>query len=600
MSQGSLFSRFCPVCRRQFESDRVLCPGDGVRLLGTPVLLPREGNVFDGRYVIVETIGKGGMATIYRAVDRLDRSRCALKVLNTCLNTDEPSIRQFFNEARMVGRLQHPNIVRILDYGRTGVGYLYIAMELLEGQTLARLVRGNGPLGVERSIAVMAQVLDALQEAHARGTVHRDLKPENICLLDRDGLEQVKLLDFGIAHMAGSVVHRTLDIVGTPHYMSPEQIRSRVALPESDLYSAGVVLFEMLTGTRPFSGSSTLEILKNQIRAPIPGPEAVVPELASYPKLNDVVRKLMAKTPVQRFPTAGAVKESLTAACREHNIPLPGVWSGAVHLRTDVVKAEATPRDMRTVRKAMKAHQQVLSETPEDFSILDRTGCGSRRHVARPAKKAEAAREVVLTLLHVRLARSVDPDAQSVREWLDQHMTPWFEHVSRSHGLVCHDAGDELKVLFGYLDVSDSQADRAVSCARELICLVRRSFADPRRSCPVRCGITTGKVYLDADEDGPPDWMIRGSRIELAERLSRLCPEHAMVLCEETALRLSRFPAGQPLTSVATRWGDKVHTWLIRPDGGEGEVTGVPADVSQPGAWDAMDGNKLSGPGPLL
>jgi class 3 adenylate cyclase len=565
------------------------------------VLLPREGNVFDGRYVIVETIGKGGMATIYRAVDRQDQSRCALKVLNTCLNSDEPSIRQFFNEARMAGRLQHPNIVRILDYGRTRVGYLYIAMELLEGQTLARLVRGNGPFGVERSIAVMAQVLDALQEAHARGTVHRDLKPENICLLDRDGLEQVKLLDFGIAHLAGSVMHSTSDIVGTPHYMSPEQIRSRVALPESDLYSAGVVLYEMLTGTRPFSGSTTLEVLKNQIRAPIPTLEAVVPELASYPKLNDLVRKLMAKTPVQRFPTAGSVKESLVAACKEHGIPLPGVWSGAVHLSVDVEKAEATPRDMRAVRKAMKAHHQLLSETLDDFSILDLTGGdGGRRHVARPVKIADAAREVVLTLLHVRLVRGVEHDTQPVREWLDQHLPPWFECISERRGVVCHDAGDELKVLFGYLDAGEEQADRAVDCARELIQLIQRSLTKSHQSCPVRCGIATGKVYLDTDEDGPPDWMIRGSRIELAERLSRLCPEHAMVLCEETALRLSRLPAEQPLTSVATRWGDKVHTWLIRPDAGDGRGAGIPDVVSLPVAWDAMDGNELSRPGALL
>ena len=229
------YSLFCPRCRRHYEAERTVCPSDGWKLLEVPLTLPRPGNVFDSRYVILETIGKGGMATIYRGYDVPNRRQCALKVLKVKFTSEERAVVQFFNEARMARRLRHPNIVRIYDYGRTEIGYLYIAMELLSGQTLSRLIRRGGALEPARALNLFAQMTDALAAAHDCGTIHRDLKPENIFLCREDDRETVKLLDFGIAQFAGVAASTSRDICGTPAYMSPEQIRGKQALPASDL-----------------------------------------------------------------------------------------------------------------------------------------------------------------------------------------------------------------------------------------------------------------------------------------------------------------------------------------------------------------------------
>ena len=149
-------SLFCPQCRRQYEAERTVCPSDGARLLSVPLCYPRPGNVFDSRYVLLETIGKGGMATIYRGYDAQARCQCALKVLKVKFSSEERAVAQFFMEARLARMLNHPNIVRILDFGMTQVGYLYIAMDLLHGSTLSALIRNEGAMEPSRAVGIFA------------------------------------------------------------------------------------------------------------------------------------------------------------------------------------------------------------------------------------------------------------------------------------------------------------------------------------------------------------------------------------------------------------------------------------------------------------
>ena len=195
---------YCPLCRRHHRGASSVCPVDGHRLLPHAAPLPVKGNVIEGRFVLLESIGQGGMAEVFRALDGLHRKECAVKLMRTAFAGDEKSIRQFFTEARTVRRLRHPNIVRIVSFGCTVDGHPYMAMELLRGWSLASILKNHGALPPERAVPILAQLMDALEAAHRHGVVHRDLKPENIFLLPRDdGSERVKLLDFGIAQFRG-------------------------------------------------------------------------------------------------------------------------------------------------------------------------------------------------------------------------------------------------------------------------------------------------------------------------------------------------------------------------------------------------------------
>lgn len=282
-------------------------PADGRSLLG-------------GRYELVSQLGRGGMGTVWRAVQHpLDRE-VAVKVLRRDgLSTDESrrALRRFFKEARAIASLHHPHVISLYDFGESERGDFYLVMELLPGVALSEIVHRQGPMDLARAAWLLDQVLDALQEAHRNQIVHRDLKPENIQIGRRgDRSDFVTVLDFGIARATDldgreSPTKTTIEVCGTPAYMSPEQILGTAVDPRSDLYACGILLYEMLTGRVPFDAEQTVDIYLGHLKREPPQLSEFVPELADYPGLQELMDRFLAKNAADRMPDAKSARLAL-------------------------------------------------------------------------------------------------------------------------------------------------------------------------------------------------------------------------------------------------------------------------------------------------
>ena len=266
--------------------------------------------LFDGRYRIQRKLGAGGMADVYLAEDQELGRRVAIKILNGRHANDDQFIERFRREAKNAAALNHPSIVSIYDRGEAEDTY-YIAMEFLDGRTLKELIVGRGAAPINVAIEYGRQILSALRFAHRHGIVHRDIKPHNV-LVDAEG--RVKVTDFGIARAGTSQMTETGSIVGTAQYLSPEQARGGEVDPRSDLYSLGVVLYELLTGKTPFDGDTPVEIaMKHLSNAPKP-PSKLRPEVP--PELDKVVLRALAKNPDERYQSADEMEADLERVAR--------------------------------------------------------------------------------------------------------------------------------------------------------------------------------------------------------------------------------------------------------------------------------------------
>ena len=265
------------------------------------------GTVLDGRYAVKEVIGTGGMSIVYKAEDTQEGRLVALKVLKEEFVREPKSHRRFLNESRAIAMLSHENIVDVLDVNFEG-DVQYIVMEYLEGPTLKEYMVEHGALDVYDALHIVEQILSALKHAHERGVVHRDIKPQNIILVD--GNETVKVMDFGIAHVQNySTITISDKAIGTVHYISPEQAKGRPADERSDIYSTGVILYEMLTGKLPFDADSAVSVALMQVQQkPVP-PSQIVPDIP--PAVEHIVMKAMRKNVEARYQNAGEMLEDI-------------------------------------------------------------------------------------------------------------------------------------------------------------------------------------------------------------------------------------------------------------------------------------------------
>ncbi|GHF62402.1 serine/threonine protein kinase [Streptomyces thermodiastaticus] len=262
---------------------------------------PLVGQVLDGRYRIDARIAVGGMATVYRALDtRLDRV-LALKVMHPSLAADASFVERFIREAKSAARLDHPNVVGVFDQGTDG-SYVYLAMEYVSGCTLRDVLRERGALPVRAALDILEPVLAALGAAHRAGFVHRDMKPENVLIGD-DG--RVKVADFGLVRAVDAVTHTTGTVLGTVSYLAPEQIEEGTASPRVDVYACGVMLYEMLTGAKPYQGETPAQVLYRHVNEDVPPPSGAVPGLPA--ELDELVAAAAARTPDERPADAVAL-----------------------------------------------------------------------------------------------------------------------------------------------------------------------------------------------------------------------------------------------------------------------------------------------------
>jgi serine/threonine-protein kinase len=417
----------CPACQGTYPTNFAVCPQDGTPLVEVGAWTP--GAVIRGKYRILDKIGQGGMGAVYKALHVTFDELRAIKVISPELINDQLFVRRFKHEAVITRKLQHPNAVRVDDIDEAEDGRPFIVMEFIEGESLRKLIQEQGAMPVPRVCSIIKQTAAALDAAHRLGMVHRDIKPDNIVLIQTPEGEQAKVLDFGIAKIKegrrGAVAGMTLTgtgiVIGTPQYMSPEQAmgkRGEELDGRSDLYSLGIVMYQMLTGDLPFKADTTMEMLLAHLQQPAPNVRAVRPELGIPNSIANVVVRLLEKKPENRPSNAQALIEEIERA--EANGEGPG--------ETRVVSAEAfyeqpinaPPPPIPTRRQASRPSRAVTTastSSPEPRRALEpATPMPSRRApaprpaptpapvlVARPRKTGQWGIWVALSILVVGL-----------------------------------------------------------------------------------------------------------------------------------------------------------------------------------------------------
>ncbi|HWN67014.1 MAG TPA: protein kinase [Haliangium sp.] len=374
----------CTNCAHALDEDALFCPKCGTARSRDVNGDPLMGAVIGDRFLILERLGHGGSGTIYRAEHVTLRRKVAVKVLHHELSRDDLAVERFRREATTVSEIDNDHIAEIHDFGHTADGRLYLAMELLEGETLQDVIRRQKRLGIDHTVDVLLQLGEALTEAHAMGYVHRDLRPRNVWLSSRRGRPNfVKLLDFGLAKLVqheGRAASTSLGMTfGDPKYMSPEQARGEAVDRRADIYSMGCIAYEMLVGEPPFAGSKVFDIL-TQHTDTLPGePRQRRDEVPAW--LSDVVMRMLAKKPEDRFITVLALIEALRQQTATPTLPSEEPVAGA--------PAVERPATESGVRKQRARSTILYGQSPEEGAARDGAGAAASETASQTADQAE-------------------------------------------------------------------------------------------------------------------------------------------------------------------------------------------------------------------
>ncbi len=400
------------------------------------------GKIFAGRYRIIRQIGRGGMADVYLAKDLiLDGEEVAVKVLRTNYQTDQIAVQRFQREARAMAELDHPNIVRISDIGEED-GQQYLAMEYVNGLDLKRYIKENAPLANDVAVRIMGQILLAMRMAHTRGIVHRDLKPQNV-LLTTDGV--AKVTDFGIAvAFAETSLTQTNSMLGSVHYLSPEQARGAKATIQSDIYAMGIILFEMLTGRIPYDGDSAVTIALQHFQKPLP---SVREENANVPQaLENVVLKATAKKLSERYKSVAEMYADLASSLsmdrrNEPRIVLEGnkVDTKTLPKLSQVNVENKSQEDSEKNFKELPNNQTSPSKNVSKQALKPRRGMRTRYKVLIGA--------IVLTIAALGFLISSTPSTVQVPDVVGETLDVAKEKIEVA-GLVVGDVKEEASTEY--------------------------------------------------------------------------------------------------------------------------------------------------------
>ncbi len=320
-----------------------------------------KGHMINDRYEIIKSIGEGGMANVYLAYDTILDRKVAVKVLRGDLSNDEKFVRRFQREALSASSLSHPNIVEMYDVGEDD-GTYYIVMEYVEGKTLKNLIKKRGSITLSEAIDIMLQLTDGIAHAHDSYIIHRDLKPQNI-LIKEDGA--IKITDFGIAMALNSTqLTQTNSVMGSVHYLPPEQASGKGSTIRSDIYSMGILFYELLSGTLPFKGDNAVEIALKQMRDPLP---SICKKNPAIPQsVENIILKATAKNPKNRYSDTKEMHEDLLTALNDDRIDEPRlVYKYPEHEQDENIKIQVKEKEKeKKPTRVEREKKEVEEETP--------------------------------------------------------------------------------------------------------------------------------------------------------------------------------------------------------------------------------------------
>ncbi|HEX2661146.1 MAG TPA: protein kinase [Polyangia bacterium] len=436
---------------------------------------PLIGAVLGDRYRIVSRIGAGGMGAVYLAQHTTLRRDVAIKVLLSEFGGKDEFVRRFEREAEAASRLTHPNIIQVTDFGRTSVGQLFLAMEYLKGQSLTSVIR-EGRLPVPRALGITRQILAGLSRAHAAGVVHRDLKPDNIMLVEQDGRpDVVKILDFGIAKVTDAqpsqeALTQAGVVFGTPEYLSPEQALGDNIDARADLYAAGVILFEMLTGRRPFESDDKVRIISMHLSHPVPRFATVAPGVAVPLPIEEVTLQALEKQRENRFASAAAF---LTALDDAETLSKQPAFSAPSAGRAMLPSPPAVPAASPTVRTTSRWKRPatiagaLLAVAVLAFAVYPRSSARSKvAAMARlPSRPAPLPQELAAQIRAVEALLSTGEIVKT--------------RVALEQLLAEHPQNARVRYLLGRLAFAEEHRAEALGDYREAIALDAGFRGDP-------------------------------------------------------------------------------------------------------------------------